>query len=230
MDFHAIAQQIADAYEPPITGRPSALTNTESVAELLTAIEEGSYLATACDLAGIHENTVAAWLKRGEAGEEPFKTFQWAYKRACARAEHDMVTEVRKAAKAGPQYWAAGMTYLERRQPDKWGKRQDDSNQPKVIVQIGVSQGDVQVSLGPSPQLRSPDSETLQIQAITATESDKQGYVNQAKLLTAQSIDVPTRKRSEAGKRKAKGPARRGKRREAPARAVASKPAGGGAE
>jgi hypothetical protein len=70
-----------------------------------------------------------------------------ALEKAQADSESDAVQDVRKAGKAGPQFWAASMTRLERRHPDRWGKRGEDGNTPKVVVQIGVSQGDVQVQV-----------------------------------------------------------------------------------
>ncbi len=59
-----------------------------------------------------------------------------------------MVRNVRKASQL-PQFWAAGMTVLERKFPDKWGRRPEDSSTPRIVVQIGVKDGDVQVQLGP---------------------------------------------------------------------------------
>src|SRR5262245_5737423 len=203
MDFTTIAAEIAEAYEPPEHGRHSVITDTVMVAEFLTAIERGNYLSTAADLAGIHENTIAVWLKRGEAGEQPYNRFQWAYKRALAHAEAQMVDCVRAAAQTGPQYWAAGMTYLERRQPDKWGKRSDEGNVPKVIVQVGTRAGDVQVNLGLSPGSNPGQSETLQITEQSATASDKPDYVNEPKLLTARSIAQRKRRANETKRRRA---------------------------
>jgi hypothetical protein len=57
---------------------------------------------------------------------------------------------VRKAGEL-PQFWAAEMTYLERRFPEKWGRRQDSQDGPKVVVQIGVRDSDVRVQIAESP-------------------------------------------------------------------------------
>jgi len=51
-----------------------------------------------------------------------------------------------RAAGKQPQFWAAEMTYLERKYPDRWGRRQDDQSVPKVIVQIGIKDSDVSIS------------------------------------------------------------------------------------
>ena len=61
-------------------------------------------------------------------------------------AESTSVQHVRHAGK-DPRFWAADMTYLERRYPDRWGRRQDDGSAPKVIVQIGALMSDVTVNV-----------------------------------------------------------------------------------
>ena len=202
-------------------GRPDILHDTYRIHKVLKAVADGNYKQTAALIAGIAKQTLYNIEADAKQGHIPAIAFLDAMEKAEAQAEGEMVNCVRGAAKAGPQFWAAGMTYLERRQPDRWGKRQDDSAVPKVVVQIGVSQGDVQVSLSPSPQLRSIESETLQIQAINPSESDKAGYVNHAKSLIPGAIDAPQRSEGE-GERKPRGPARRGKRRGTLARAKAS--------
>ena len=146
----SIAKTIADGYTPPATGRPAAIANPLLVQELLTAIDDGNYIETACDLAGIAKASVYDWIKRGEAGETPFDLFAYAVKRASARAEAEAVNDVRAAGK-DPRFWAASMTYLERRHPDRWARRAEDNAGPKVVVQIGVKDGDVQISLPSAP-------------------------------------------------------------------------------
>jgi hypothetical protein len=69
-----------------------------------------------------------------------------ALKRASARAEASEVAKVREAGN-DPRFWAASMTYLERRHPERWARRSDGHDGPKVIVQIGVRDSDVQVSI-----------------------------------------------------------------------------------
>jgi len=38
------------------------------------------------------------------------------------------------------------MTALERRHPERWARRQEGNDGPKVVVQIGVNDKDVQVN------------------------------------------------------------------------------------
>jgi hypothetical protein len=60
--------------------------------------------------------------------------------------------EMGKVRKAGedPRFWAASMTYLERRHPERWARRSEGQDGPKVVVQIGVRDSDVQVRIASS--------------------------------------------------------------------------------
>lgn len=166
MNLSALAEQIASSYEPPHTGLPSRIGELDTVQQLLQAVEDGNYIETAAELAGVAKQSVYNWIKRGEAGEEPYKAFMDAVKRAQARAEAAEVQKVRAAGK-DPRFWAASMTFLERRHPDRWARRSEDNSSPKVIVQIGVKDSDVQVSIhAPSPQVAVSDVSMCQPQLI----------------------------------------------------------------
>jgi hypothetical protein len=108
-------------------------------------LADGNYRDTACQVADISKVTFYATLKRADAGEPAAIAFVNAVQKAEAWAESETVRNVRNASKL-PQFWAAGMTWLERKSPDKWGRRQDDSSAPKVIVQIGIKDSDVSIS------------------------------------------------------------------------------------
>jgi hypothetical protein len=162
MSLSAIAADIAAAYQPPATGVPSRIAEADTVQELLEAVEAGNYIETAAELAGLSKNTVYDWLKRGETGETPFKLFADALKRAAARAEAREVQKVR-AAGEDPRFWAASMTFLERRHPERWARRSEDSSSPRVVVQIGVKDSDVQVQIGEAkPDFRSALSPVIE--------------------------------------------------------------------
>jgi hypothetical protein len=187
------AQLIASLYQPPETGRHSDIGSQTTVQQFLEAVGDGNYIETAAKLAGLSKQSVYEWIKRGQQAETPaeaaFKVFADAVEKAEARAEAKMLANVRRASEL-PQFWAAGMTVLERRHPDRWGKRQDDSSVPKVVVNIGVGAGDVQVGVinatfAPPTSSLSPDLHSLTVE----TASDKRGYVNH-KLLTEQVLDA----------------------------------------
>ena len=154
------ASTIASLYQPPAVGRPSDIGSASTVQQFLEAVGDGNYIETAAKLAGLSKVSVYEWLKRAqsnEPGNDAFRVFANALEKAEARAEAKMLANVRKASEL-PQFWAAGMTVLERRHPDRWGKRQDDSSQPKVVVNIGVGSGDVKVGIQLSPPTFAPNS------------------------------------------------------------------------
>ena len=141
------AQIIAEMYQrPPAQGRPSLIADKSRLQELFAAVEAGNYLQTACDLAEISHTTLNNWRQRGEQGEIPYASFVAALKRAMARAEVRAVANIRKAGEL-PQFWASEMTYLERRYPERWGRRQEDTATPRVVVQIGAGAGEVKVGI-----------------------------------------------------------------------------------
>lgn len=151
LDLAAVSQAIATAYQPPQgAGRPSAIADPASLQIFLAELEHGVHLEPAAQLAGLAPNTVRAWLKRGEDGEKPFDLFLLAFKRAQGAIEARVTKNIIRASEDS-RFWAAGATYLERTHPDRWARRSDDSSAPKVVVQIGVRDSDVQVSIqGPT--------------------------------------------------------------------------------
>ena len=153
MLLRAQAEQIAGLYEtrPPQVGHPSTLSDPDKVQQFLAAISDGNYRETAAKLAGIPKSTLYNWLKLAEAGNEAAIAFSDALEKAEAYAESKAVRNTLRAGEL-PQFWAANMTYLERKYPEKWGRRQDDSSAPKVIVQIGIKDSDVSIStVSPQP-------------------------------------------------------------------------------
>src|SRR5678810_1099704 len=153
LSLRAQAELIANRYQADThVGAPSTLGDPEKVHVFLAAIADGNYRETAIRKAGIAKQTFYNWLKRAEAGDEAAIAFVDALEKAEADAESETVRNVRNASKL-PQFWAAGMTWLERKSPDKWGRRQDDSSAPRVIVQIGIRDSDVSIStLSPVPR------------------------------------------------------------------------------
>lgn len=115
--------------------RPTKL-NAETQERIITAIRAGNYIETAAAYAGINKTTLYDWMKRGERekqrvakdarlkirkAEQPFVEFSNAVQRALAEAE---VRDVAIIAKAAEEQWQAAAWRLERKFPEKWGKRQ----------------------------------------------------------------------------------------------------------
>ena len=105
-------------------GRHTKLT-LELQEIILKHIEAGNYAKDACHAVGISEKTYYEWLKRGEESQRStnrFGKFSKSIKEAHAKAIIRNVTVVNKAAKDGD--WKAAMTWLERTNPQDWGKKE----------------------------------------------------------------------------------------------------------
>jgi len=108
---------------------------------LSEVIAKGNYLTTACQLCGIHETTLNGWLHQADddlkAGlETEFTRLFFALKEAEAKAESSLVDVVREAAEVKRE-WLPAMTFLERRHPDRWGRRDRtrvDINETKTVT------------------------------------------------------------------------------------------------
>ena len=102
-------------------GRPSKLT--EDVKDkLVKAISQGNYYEAACSYAGISYSTFREWMNKGEEQEgTEFSDFLEAIKKAESAAELRLVQEWQKHI---PNNWQAIATFMERRYPDRWGRRE----------------------------------------------------------------------------------------------------------
>ena len=152
MLYRARAEQIADRYLADThIGAPSQLGDADILQQLLAAIGDGLSYESACKCAGISPRTIYNWKQRAEAQEPAAIAFVQALEKAESEVERKAVRNTLRAGEL-PQFWAANMTYLERKYPERWGRRQDDSSAPKVIVQIGIKDSDVSIStLSPVP-------------------------------------------------------------------------------
>ena len=102
--------------------RPSKL-DRETQQRICDAIAAGNYMETAALYAGVCKDTLYEWLRRGRAGkkgDERYAQFAQAVEEALARSE---VRDVALIAKAAEQHWQAAAWRLERRYPDRWGRR-----------------------------------------------------------------------------------------------------------
>ena len=122
-------------------GRPKGTTKLELSPDLqtriVTYIQAGAYVETSAAAAGICKDTFYDWLKRGAAGEEPFKCFSDAVEKAAAEAEVRDLAVIDKAARGGT--WQAAAWKLERRNPKAWGRRivretRDDEHDPLIEI------------------------------------------------------------------------------------------------
>ncbi len=91
---------------------------------ILRKMREGHYAKTAAETSGITEQTLYNWLKKGEDPDRHPKhaAFLEAYRKAEATAEERAIKAIQAAF---PEDWRAAMTYLERRHPERWARRQN---------------------------------------------------------------------------------------------------------
>ncbi len=91
---------------------------------ILRKMREGHYAKTAAETSGITEQTLYIWLKKGEDPDRypEHAAFLEAYRKAEATAEEQAIKAIQAAF---PDDWRAAMTYLERRHPERWARRQN---------------------------------------------------------------------------------------------------------
>lgn len=105
------------------SGRRSGLT-PERRDEFLRHIASGTTIRDACAMAGIGEASYYRWMETGEADAErdrdtPYRKFRVAVEQARCEAR---VTALQHIRDAMPKNWRAAAWYLERTQPEEWGK------------------------------------------------------------------------------------------------------------
>ena len=120
-------------------GRPSKLT-PEVTKRLTEAIRAGNYYEAACGYAGIGYSTFRAWMVKGEKAKSgKYREFVEAITRAEYEAEVRMVALWQKHM---PEDYRAIRDFLERRYPDRWGRKRLDiehSGEAKVVHQGEVT-------------------------------------------------------------------------------------------
>jgi len=143
------------------TGRPTKLT-PELQENICKYIAEGNYLSVACQAVGITPVTYSNWLDKAQEEEKNgggmYFSFLCAVKRAEAEQEATIVARLVDAAMPGERKrvvrtddegkqtieitetggeWLSAATYLERRHPDRWGRKDRtrvDINETKEIT------------------------------------------------------------------------------------------------
>lgn len=109
-------------------GRPTRYT-PEVVTKITNAIRAGNYREPAARMAGVSPTSLYAWQAR-------YPEFAEAIQKAEAEAEGRMVAIV---AAAAPKSWQAAAWWLERKQHERWMRRDR-------IEQTGAEGGPIQVN------------------------------------------------------------------------------------
>lgn len=115
-------------------GRPEKLT-PKLQDDIVKVIRSGNYIETACAFVGINKTTFYDWLKRGarekdrvernprakvRKSERKYVEFSNAIEKALAHAE---IRDVAIIGKAAEKEWQAAAWRLERKFPDRWGRK-----------------------------------------------------------------------------------------------------------
>jgi transposase len=126
----------------PIPEEAKKLT-PQRVKTILANIAAGGYILQSCIAAGVSARQYRRWLKRGEAEPDSvYAEFAELAERAQAIAEARLVRYVQVAAE-DPKNWAAAMTLLERRHPERWGRRDRVHSTVDAVHTLKVVFGDV---------------------------------------------------------------------------------------
>jgi transposase-like protein len=116
-----------------VAGRKPKLTK-ELIELLGTALQNGNYIETACDFAGINRATLYRWLQESEEDDAKplLKELSDTVRKARAQAEMRHVLRIQKAAEGTTDKdgnylinpnWSASAWWLERSHPKKWSKQ-----------------------------------------------------------------------------------------------------------
>jgi hypothetical protein len=164
-------------------GRPSKLT-PERAARVIQLISTGNYIETSCAAAGIDQTTYYHWIGVGRTivqtcGNDPetWPSDLSPYERDCAQffsdivkanaeAEAYAVTAVRAAMGTS---WQAAMTWLERKYPDRWKRRDELTTNPMV----GPEEREAD-SIDEQALLRDPEATRLMHEALDAVAKARQ--------------------------------------------------------
>lgn len=160
-------------------GRPSKLT-PEIQEEILRVIKSGNYIETACAYVGINKTTFYDWLRKGAREKErvaqnpkarvkkdlqKYVDFSNAVDKALAQAE---IRDVAIIGKAAEENWQAAAWRLERKFPDRWGRKEKYS-----LEHTGKEGGPIETSHTEQIDLSNlTDKELEQLEKIIAKSTD----------------------------------------------------------
>ena len=122
--------------------KPYKLLDTQLTERLLNAIRLGSYIEHACYYEGINARTFRMWRKTATEGIEPYKSFWVEVTKAESEAIVRRLGRIEKAGQDGN--WQADAWVLERKYPDKFGRRDrlELSGDPNAPIEIELNWSD----------------------------------------------------------------------------------------
>lgn len=124
---------------------------------IVAAVRAGAYIETAAAFAGVHKDTLYAWLRRGAEveGKGLYGEFSDAIEKALAESELHFLEIIRKAAEGDAELdiqpqWQAAAWRLERKFPARWGRKDRHEIAGKVGVTLEIVEEIVEPGTDPS--------------------------------------------------------------------------------
>ncbi len=146
----AIAEQYMESLSPDHAGKFSVLAQPDVILTLFRAVSAGLNQRDSCAAAGIHPRTFQKWQQ--QADDEPDGAHAAFFADLKAARAAGKLSHLENIKRHSQKEWTASAWTLERTDPEQFALRKDSSDAPKVVVQIGVSAQDVQVTLSPTEQ------------------------------------------------------------------------------
>lgn len=147
--------------------------NEDLIEQIAEYVSEGMFYTDAAAMIGVTATSVQNWLRLGTKDEErgldtPHSRFSCAVKAARAFAQHDSITAIRRAGNMPwPGAWQAHAWYLERTDPENFGKQDRTTVQLNGKLGVGV----ISANLDVKPEDIPPDgaSRLAEIAGILAS-------------------------------------------------------------
>jgi len=149
-----------------LAGRKTKLTE-ERFKQIVNLVKVGNFASVAASAAGISEATYYGWLKRGREEGEALKEgesgsiffeFLEAIKKAEGQAEARSIMRIQTASE---ENWTAAAWYLERKYPDRWGRKDrskvEVTDSRDVVDRVPPTLSDVLAVLSEIDQLPGED-------------------------------------------------------------------------
>ena len=114
--------------------------------EICSYIEMGNYINRSCEAVGISTSTFNSWKRKGAKGIEPYATFLERVKKVEAKAEMVHTGIIHDVAQTGN--WLASAWLLERKYPNRFGKREQMALQTDNDFKLEISTAKSPYELG----------------------------------------------------------------------------------
>lgn len=121
--------------------RPDTITE-DRIVHMETLLKSGSYISVACQVAEIPYSTHKEWVEKGTrpaAGPEfgQYRAYAQRIEKALAIGEDNLVKVI---AAGAVEDWRAAAWMLERKEPERWGKKSVNSEEVPADKPAGASE------------------------------------------------------------------------------------------